>query len=540
MSRVIIIGAGLAGLTAAINASDNGADVDLISPDFSERSQSVMAMGGINASLNTKGENDSPQQHFDDTMNGGCMINDSKAVLSLTSDAPKIVDWLSRIGTSFTRDDEGNVDLRNFGGQKKKRTAYAGARTGKQIVTALVNECRKKEVMGKVKRHVGWRFSSLILTDRGECAGVVCIHEDTGEFKSFRGDAVIMATGGLNSLFGKTVGSLHNDGYATAKVFTQGVQLSNLEMIQYHPTTVKTPAKRMLITEAARGEGGKLYVIKDNQKWFFMKEWYPELAELMPRDVVSRSIYKASDGGKKEVFLDITHLDEETIKIKLDEVYEVCMQYLNLNPVEEPIPVFPGVHYFMGGIRTDENHQTNIRGLYAAGECSCQYHGANRLGGNSLLGAIHGGCIAAENIVLDDYPIEDELIDKALESELQLLESWKDSQNGIPLKSIENQLASIMNDSLGIYRNQNDLLNALKEIENLNQDINTDGLYYDYVKIKSLLMLAKSCILSANGRKESRGAHQRLDYPDVSDDYKKTTCINFDGEIKISFEGFDE
>ena len=216
------------------------------------------------------------------------------------------------------------------------------------------------------------------------------------------------------------------------------------------------------------------------------------------------------------------------------------MKYLKLDPTVDPIPIYPGIHYFMGGILTDENHKTNVDGLYAAGECSCQYHGANRLGGNSLLGAIHGGCIVAENIVLNDYRIDDELIDKALESELQLLESWKDSQNGIPLKSIENQLASIMNDSLGIYRNQNDLLNALKEIENLNQDINTDGSYYDYVKIKSLLMLAKSCILSANGRKESRGAHQRLDYPDVSDDYKKTTCINFDGEIKISFEGFDE
>ena len=504
MSRVIIIGAGLAGLTAAIKASDNGADVDLISPDFSERSQSVMAMGGINASLNTKGENDSPQQHFDDTMNGGCMINDSKAVLSLTSDAPKIVDWLSRIGTSFTRDDEGNVDLRNFGGQKKKRTAYAGARTGKQIVTALVNECRKKEVMGKVKRHVGWRFSSLILTDRGECAGVVCIHEDTGEFKSFRGDAVIMATGGLNSLFGKTVGSLHNDGYATAKVFTQGVQLSNLEMIQYHPTTVKTPAKRMLITEAARGEGGKLYVIKDNQKWFFMKEWYPELAELMPRDVVSRSIYKASDGGKKEVFLDITHLDEETIKIKLDEVYEVCMQYLNLNPVEEPIPVFPGVHYFMGGIRTDENHQTNIRGLYAAGECSCQYHGANRLGGNSLLGAIHGGWIAGENAVAEKPT------GKVLK---------EDFSQPVPA---DDSLAEIMDDSMGIFRNEDSLQNALDELDDLEES--------------PLIILAKACILSALMRKESRGAHQRIDCPQTSSEFEKSSNVIYDGEINVYFK----
>ena len=536
--NVVIIGAGLAGLTSAIKASELGADVSLISPNYSETSQSVMAMGGINAALNTKGENDSVQNHFDDTINGGCEINNPKAVLKLTEDAPEIVKWLERIGVSFTRDESNKIDLRYFGGQKKARTAYAGARTGKQIVTSLISLCRKKEVEGSVKRYVGWRFLSLII-DNNQCHGAICINENTSEIRAFKGQ-VILASGGLNKLFGKTSGSVLNDGYVTAKSFTQGVTLANLEMIQYHPTTIMTSSKRMLITEAARGEGGKLFVLKNGKPWYFMKEWYPEMAELMHRDVVSRSIYRASDGGRKQVYLDITHLDDETVKVKLDEVYDVCMKYLKLDPTVDPIPIYPGIHYFMGGILTDENHKTNVDGLYAAGECSCQYHGANRLGGNSLLGAIHGGCIAAENIVLDDYPIEDELIDKALESELQLLESWKDSQNGIPLKSIENQLASIMNDSLGIYRNQNDLLNALKEIENLNQDINTDGSYYDYVKIKSLLMLAKSCILSANGRKESRGAHQRLDYPDVSDDYKKTTCINFDGEIKISFEGFDE
>lgn len=504
MSKIIIVGAGIAGLTAAIKASGNGACVDLIAPDFSERSQSVMAMGGINASLNTKGQNDSVEKHFKDTMLSGCCINNEKAVSKLTANAQGIIRWLEKLGTSFTRDEKGNIDLRYFGGQKNKRTAYAGARTGKQIVTSLVNECRKKEAEGGVKRFVSYRFLSLILTDENECCGVKCINENTSKIKTFTGDSVIIATGGLNTLFGRTSGSIQNDGFTTAKVFTQGVELANLEMIQYHPTTVKTPMKRMLITEAARGEGGKLYTLKNGEPWYFMKEWYPEQAELMPRDVVSRSIYKASDAGKKEVYLDITHLNENTIKEKLDEVYEICMTYLNLNPIKEPIPVYPGIHYFMGGIRTDENHKTNIKGLYAAGECSCQYHGANRLGGNSLLGAIHGGWVAAEKAVFEK-PTGNIIYEECK-----------------PECFDENMISDIMIKAMGIYRNENELKEALMKLNQLNET--------------PQIILAKACIISALKRKESRGAHQRTDYPETDDEFKKTTCATYDGEIKVSFK----
>ena len=211
MVDIIVIGAGIAGLTASIKACENGANVTLISPDYSERSQSVMAMGGINASMNTKGEDDSTSQHFTDTMNGGCEINNEKAVKKLTDDAPQIIDWLERIGTSFSRDADGNVDMRNFGGQKKKRTVFAGARTGKQIVSALISSCRKRESEGKIKRFIGYRFLSLIFSDEKECRGINCIHEDTQEIRSFIGDAVIIATGGYNSIFGKILGSTQND-----------------------------------------------------------------------------------------------------------------------------------------------------------------------------------------------------------------------------------------------------------------------------------------------------------------------------------------
>ena len=536
--NIVIVGAGLAGLAAAVNASDLGANVSLISPNYSETSQSVMAMGGINAALNTKGENDSVEMHYNDTINGGCEINNPRAVLKLTKNAPSLVKWLGSIGVSFTRDENNDIDLRYFGGQKLARTAYAGARTGKQLVAALVSLCRMKEVKGNVKRYVGWRFLSLVI-ENNRCHGVICINEDTNEIKAFEGQ-VILASGGFNKLFGKTSGSVLNDGYVTAKALMQGVTLANLEMIQYHPTTIHTPSKRMLITEAARGEGGKLFVLRDGKPWYFMKEWYPEMAELMPRDVVSRSIYKASQGGENQVYLDITHLDDETVKVKLDEVYDVCMKYLKLDPTVKPIPVYPGVHYFMGGIKTDENHKTNIEGLFAAGECSCQYHGANRLGGNSLLGAIHGGCVAARNIVLNDYPINENLIDKKLDDERNLFESWNESSNEVSIEYIENQLSSIMNNNLGIYRNEEGLSNALVEIDELNQYGDANGSYYDNVKIKSLLVLAKACLHSAIERKESRGAHQRIEYPETSQDYQKNTCVNFDGEIKITFEGFDE
>ena len=523
MVDIIVVGAGIAGLTASIKACDNGANVSLISPDYSERSQSVMAMGGINAALNTKGENDSTDQHFTDTLNGGCKINNEKAVEMLTSDAPQIIDWLERIGTSFSRDANGNVDIRNFGGQKKKRTVYAGSRTGKQIVSALVSSCRKRETEGKIKRFVGYRFLSLIFTDENECCGINCIHEDTQELRSFIGDAVIIATGGYNSLFGKILGSTQNDGFATAKLFTQGVILANLEMVQYHPTTVKTPQKRMLITEAARGEGGKLFVMKDGKPWYFMKDFYPELADLMPRDVVSRSIFKVSDGGKKDVFLDLTHLDEYTVKVKLDEVYEICEKYLNLNPLKTPIPIFPAVHYFMGGIQTDENHKTNIKGLYAAGECSCQYHGANRLGGNSLLGAVHGGWISAENAVLEKPKGN---VINSIDEELESFKSYAPKDKS--LQDTLSEISQIMNDSMGIYRNEGDLMAALDRLDNL--DTNVNAKYYDYLKVKLLVILSKASILSALERKESRGAHQRTDYPESDDRYKKSICAMYDDE----------
>ena len=550
--NVLVIGAGLSGLTCSVKLAEKGVNVCLFSPSPSERSQSVMAMGGINAALNTKGQDDSPSQHYDDTINGGQQINNHMAVKRLTDDAPDIIRWLDDIGTSFTRDDNGNIDQRYFGGQKKQRTAYAGARTGKQVLSAINRMLRKYEHENLVKRYIGWRFLSLVLDDDDRCVGAVLINELTDEIRSFAADCVVIASGGMNKVFGKISGSLQNDACTTARLLLQDIKLANLEMIQFHPTTIRTPVKNMLITEAARGEGGRLYTLRDDERWYFMEEWYPELGALMPRDVVSRSIYKVCNqynlgiNGENIVYLDVSFLPEETVKVKLDEVYDVCMKYMNLDPTVEPIPVYPGIHYFMGGILTDDEHKTSIKNVYAIGECSAQYHGANRLGGNSLLGAIHGGYIAAEEIIGQQTTPNknDETLRKELERQKNAYDEWKNNQTGNYTSSyvIEEELARIMNDAMGIYRKEETLKDALAQLEKLeDKEIYSHDSYYEYVLIKSLIPLSKAILKSAMERKESRGAHQRIEYPEKDDKYLKTTVIQkMDEEFIVSFNDTDE
>ncbi|WP_405111002.1 FAD-dependent oxidoreductase [Paenibacillus sp. FSL K6-1217] len=550
MKDIIILGSGLAGMTAALKLAEKGAAVTLVSPAYSERAQSVMAMGGINAALNTKQEEDSVDQHFEDTMRGGSDLNDSEAVANLVQMAPEIIRWLEEIGVNFTRDENGRVDLRNFGGQKKKRTAYAGARTGKQISTAIIAKCRKYEAAGQIKRLMGWRFHSLLVEEQ-ECAGAVLLHENTNELKSLVADAVIMAVGGPNGVFGKTTGSKLNDGYAAGMLLQQGVEFSNLEMIQYHPTTVYTSSKRILITEAARGVGGRLYVIKEGKPWYFMEEWFPGHGALMPRDVVSQSIYKVCNemnlgiDGSQEVYLDVSHLPSGIIDSQLDEVVSVCSKFLNINPYKEPIPVAPGIHYFMGGVKTDKNHTTNIARLFAAGECSAQYHGANRLGGNSLLGAICGGFVAAQSALSVD-PMDtvttQKISKQQLEAATQELKNWEECTNS-SIKGyykIRQELSELMYGAMGIYRKERPLLEAKKRLEEMKNETADSGYhhdFYEYITLSANILVARVMVESALARKESRGAHQRLDYSEKNDkQFKKSTnAVFLNNRICIDF-----
>ena len=390
MKHILIIGSGLSGLSCAIELAENGITSTLVSPYPSERAQSVMAAGGINAAI---GADDFVNQHAEDTLKSGGSIAGKEAVAGLCAAAPEIIRWLEGLGVVFSRNENGEVALRAFGGQSRNRTAYAGASTGKQIMSALIRLARKYECQNMINRLLGRQFHSALIKDHN-CYGALLYNEKERKIETVYADAVVIATGGQNVLFGKTTGSMQCDGYAAAKLYEQGARLKNLEFIQYHPTTVETPQKRMLITEAARGEGGRLYYLAGERRVYFMEEKYGERGNLMPRDVVSKCIYDAPS----QVYLDISFLGRKKIESRLFEVAELCRKYAVLDVTKESIPVFPSVHFFMGGLAVGRDHKTSIDHLYAVGECASMYHGANRLGGNSLLAAIYSGQTAAKAI----------------------------------------------------------------------------------------------------------------------------------------------
>jgi succinate dehydrogenase / fumarate reductase flavoprotein subunit len=345
---LVIVGAGLAGLSAALTAVKNGWTVKLVSSLASERAQSVMAEGGINAALNTKGEEDSPEQHYADTLTAACGLADPNAVWGMTQAAPELVHSLHRLGVQFNVTDDDELDLRNFGGQKKKRTAFAQSDTGKQLMTALIDAVRREESAGTVERFPHHKFRTLLFSGN-ICGGCTVQDTYTGELLRFVCDAVLIATGGPHGLFGDTTGSLANTGEVTAELFRLGVPMANLEMIQYHPTTVEQGGKRMLLSEAARGEGGRLLALRNGKPWYFMEEKYPELGNLMPRDITAREVWTVS--RDYEVFLDMTELPKEVMEHKLAGLVDDCQTYLHKDIRKEPIPILPGIHYFMGGIQ---------------------------------------------------------------------------------------------------------------------------------------------------------------------------------------------
>ncbi len=522
MQNVIIIGAGLAGLSAAVTLAKENISCALISLQNSERAQSVLAEGGINAALNTMGENDTVQNHYEDTLRGGVYLADPNAVQNLTGHAPEIVRWLENLGVPFNMTDS-DIMLRNFGGQKKKRTAYARSSTGKIIMTALIDEVRKYETAGLVQRFAHHNFIQLLLENQN-CTGVRIQNVYTKQVTDFKG-IVLLCSGGMNGIFpGRTTGTTQNSGDVTATVFRQGVKLGNLEMLQYHPTTIGISGKRCLITEAARGEGGRLYIIRNQQKWYFMEEKYPELKNLMPRDVVAREMYFVRRELGGEIFLDMTELPEIAWEKKLSDLRQEILHYLAVDPKTTPVPVREGIHYFMGGIDTDVLHRTNIKNLYAAGECTCQYHGANRLGGNSMLGALYGGRKAAETIMhTADFKSEEN-------------QSYTGKIFPPASPVLIQEISQILLSGLGIVRNQNDLQTALRELEMLSQK----KVYSFYEQNR--LLLAKAMLLSALERKESRGAHYREDYPEKNEIFRKTAIAECSPElnIRISFRPIPE
>ena len=583
MTRVNIVGAGLAGLSAAVRLAQMNIPSALISLQASERAQSVLAEGGINAAMNVSGENDTVREHFEDTMRGGVYLADPGAVRGLTREAPVIVQDLLALGVPFNM--EGNsLVQRRFGGQKKTRTTYARSSTGKALMTAMIDAARKYENMGAggaeqagpvsktgpaapeeplILRYPHHRFLQLELKE-GSCAGVHLLDTYTGKSMLLSGP-VILAFGGPNGLFpGRTTGTTANDAGALAAVFAQGVELGNLEYIQYHPTTVQISGKRMLVSEAARGEGGRLYVMRGGRKWYFMEEKYPELGNLMPRDVVSREMDAVlrDPGCDSEILLDLTGLPDKVWKKRLPDLRREILHYLDLDPAREPVPVSPGIHFFMGGILVDRAHRASIPGLYAAGECACQYHGANRLGGNSLLGALYGGRVAAQSAadlirttgggsekeeakrtghrsgcIQRDGFSETGMKTPSFGGQTgkkQEREAFPDPEAAFSAAAAD-QLAQILSKGLGIIRDEESIDRALCALKELDGQLLQSG--RRKAADSRRIRLGEAMLLSARARKESRGAHTRADYPDRDDEHfqKTTVAVWRDGEIAISF-----
>jgi succinate dehydrogenase flavoprotein subunit len=575
--KIIVVGGGLAGLMATIRVAESGVPVDLFSIVPVKRSHSVCAQGGINAAKNTKGEGDSTWQHFDDTVYGGDFLANQAPVKRMCEAAPGIIDLLDRMGVMFNRTPEGNLDYRRFGGTLMHRTAFAGATTGQQLLYALDEQVRRYEAEGKVKKYEGWTFLSAVIDDAGVSRGICAMDLKTMEVKTFAADATIFCTGGNGAIYYRSTNSVVCTGMAQSALFQQGVDYANGEFIQVHPTAIPGEDKLRLMSESARGEGGRVWVPKSatdtrapnsipaNERFYFLEEWYPKYGNLVPRDVATRAIHKVvfelklGLGGQQAVYLDVTHIPRDVLDRKLEGILEIYEKFLGVDPHVEPMKVFPGVHYTMGGIWIDtENQATNVPGIYAAGECEYQFHGANRLGANSLVSCIYGGMIAGPAAVkygrsmdkgASDVPSSVfEREQKRQQGINEALVSQQGDENPITIWKemgewmTEHVTVTRKND--GIARTDAKLQELLERYKKMNLSDRTKWSNQTLAfsrELYNMLILARVITLGALARNESRGAHYKPDFPERNDaDWLKTTRAKWvNGEINLTYEAVD-
>ncbi|HSP77918.1 MAG TPA: succinate dehydrogenase flavoprotein subunit [Myxococcaceae bacterium] len=430
-ARFTVVGGGLAGLMTTIKLAEAGHQVDILSLVPVKRSHSVCAQGGINGAVNTKGEGDHPDIHVKDTLRGGDFLAEQVSVKGMCYAAPGIIYLLDRMGVTFNRTPEGLLDFRRFGGTLHHRTAFAGATTGQQLLYALDEQVRRWEAEGRVTKYEHWEWLGMVKDGSGRCIGSVAMDLRTNEIRTFPAEAVCLATGGPGIVFGRSTNSIINTGTAAGRAFMEGALYANGEFIQVHPTSIPGEDKLRLMSESVRGEGGRVWVpkkkgdtrppqaIPESERWYFLEERYPKYKNLVPRDVATREIFQVCRemgmglGGEDAVYLDVTHIPARTLDAKLKGVMEIYEKFVGDDPRHVPMKIFPGMHYSMGGLHVnfergpnDEplagspvNQSTNIPGLYAAGEADYAYHGANRLGANSLLSCIYGGMIGGPAMV---------------------------------------------------------------------------------------------------------------------------------------------
>lgn len=561
---IIIVGGGLAGLTAAIRASELGLKTLLFSVVPVRRSHSVCAQGGINAAVNTMGEGDSPSIHFDETVYGGDFLANQTMVKEMCEAAPGIIFMMDRMGVAFNRKPDGTLDFRRFGGTKFHRTAYAGATTGQQLMYALDEQVRRYESQGLITKYENTEFLSILKDSGGNCRGILALHLHSLEVQAFRSRAVILATGGPGLIYGRTTNSMINTGSAASAVYQQGCYYGNPEFIQVHPTAVPGEDKLRLISESVRGEGGRMWTYKDGKPWYFLEEKYPKYGNLVPRDIASREIFdvvyeqKLGVDGKEMVYLDVTHIDPNVLNAKLGGVLEIYEKFVGDDPRKVPMRVFPAVHYSMGGIYIDQRQATNIAGLFAAGECEYQYHGANRLGANSLLSCIFGGARASDavknyldglNGSLPEVPTH--AVENAVRTETEKNKQLFNSTGNENVIKLWEELGDIMRKNVTIIR-YNDRLKQtdqkvrelMERFSKINLGDQTPWVNQPMVfarQLWNMLILSRAIIRGALLRDESRGAHYKPDFPKRDDaKFLKTTVAKYTPNgPEISYEEVD-
>jgi succinate dehydrogenase / fumarate reductase flavoprotein subunit len=559
--KIIVVGGGLAGLAAVIKIAEAGGNVDLFSIVPVKRSHSVCAQGGINAAKNLKGEGDTTYKHFDDTIYGGDFLANQTPVKAMCEAAPGIIDLLDRMGVPFNRTPEGLLDFRRFGGTLYHRTAFAGATTGQQLLYALDEQVRRYESEGKVKKYEGWEFLSAVLDSNGVCRGICAMDLRSMELRTFAADAIIVATGGNGAIFGKSTNSVVCTGSAQSALYQQGAYYANGEFIQVHPTSIPGEDKLRLMSESARGEGGRVWVpktpgdkrvaksIPESERWYFLEEWYPKYGNLVPRDVATRAIHKVvyeyglGIDGQPMVYLDLTHIDKETLNRKLEGILEIYEKFVGDDPREVPMKIFPGMHYTMGGLWVDFNQMTNIPGVFAAGEAEYQYHGANRLGANSLVSCIFGGFMAGPNAMA--YARSLPTVEGDGGAALELARQHEINKKLMTSSGTENpfriwrELGETMTANVTVIRyNKNiaktdeKIVELLDRYGNINLSDKSQWANTSFAftrQLWNMLQISRVVAQGAGLRDESRGAHYKPDFPERDDaNFLKTTKASFD------------
>ncbi len=592
MKDIIVVGGGLAGLSATMRLAENGCRVKLFSVTKVKRSHSVCAQGGINAAMNLKGENDSPMIHAYDTIKGGDFLADQPPVLEMCLAAPAIIRMMDRFGCPFNRTAEGTLDFRRFGGTLYNRTAFCGASTGQQLLYALDEQVRRFETLGKVEKFENHEFMRLVIDDQGHARGIVFMDLINMKLDVMKADAVVFGTGGPGLIFKKSTNSTFCTGAANGRLYMQGMYYANGEFIQVHPTAIPGEDKLRLISESLRGEGGRLWVLGDSSKtivtsegktipcgktgepWYFLEEMYPGYGNLVARDVASREVLRVCElglgvDGKMQVYLDMTHLPEKTLH-KVESVLEIYQKFTGENPREVPMRIFPAVHYSMGGAWVDWpasndpdrlsrfRQMSNIAGCFVVGESEFQFHGANRLGANSLIACIFAGLTAGNEVprYLDTLQIgygavPGKIYSDAMAAEESLKHDLLTRDGPENIHRLHDEMADLMIRSMTVKRSNPDLektIEKLLEIRDRYQHISLDDrgnlmnqTYMFANQFGPMLQLALAMTASAKERNESRGAHFKAEFPERDDDnWLKTTIAEYTKEgPKISYKPVD-